>query len=182
MKIENKKNFKTSYSSGFTLIELLAAVAIFSIVMIAVSGIFINAIKEQKIILAKQSIADNSRYAMDFMLKELRMARDISSSSKNGNFSSLTFTSSNCDPVCHDITYSFDGANKRITRNDLTAGTGVRTISSDEITVSSLNFNINDWGAARAPRITIFMKVEKAISASSQAALELQSTITPRIY
>lgn len=173
-----KNNYKEKnilkLSRGFTLIELLTAVAIFGLIMVTLSGIFMNAIKQQRIILAKQGIADNALYTMEFMLKELRMAKSITTAGGNG--STVTFENS----VGSSITYSLSGG--KITRNDATLITNAQPISSGDITVSSLNFNINSWDAAHAPRVTIFMRVQKATSSSSEVALEMQSTVALRMY
>lgn len=174
MKNENKKNFKIFFSSGFTLVELLMAVTIFGIVMTAVSGILLNAVRQQRIVLAKQGVDDNALYAMEFMIKELRMAKSIAT--PGGNGSTVTFGNS----AGSSITYSLSNGN--IMRNDVTLATGDQPISSGEITISSLNFNINSWDSTHAPRVTIFMRAQKATSPSSQTALEMQSTVSPRFY
>lgn len=184
MNIEIKKNKGTKEvsSSGVTLIELLVAVSIFAITMTVVSGIFVSAIKGQQKIFAKQAVVDNARYAMEFMVKELRMARSITtngSSCPGGNCSSIAFTNSAND----SITYSLAGG--KITRNDSTLGTGDQPISSDEIAIGAngLNFHINNWDltAGPAPVITIYIKAEKA-AFSQSGYLELQTSVSPRLY
>lgn len=174
MKNENKKNFKIFFSSGFTLIELLAAVAIFGVTMAAVLGIFMNAIKQQQIIFAKQGVADNALYVMEFVIKELRMAQSIDPGSKNNNFTSMTFTNSSGETIIYSLSGS-QFARKRGTD-------AARPISSSEIGICDLNFSINNWDAAHAPRITVFMKVVKGICASPQTALDMQATVSPRLY
>lgn len=177
-KIQNRgftlQNFLEKNSGGFTLVELLAAVAIFGLIMAAVSGIFMNAVNEEQIMLAKQGVDDNAMYAMEFMIKELRMAKSIAT--PGGNGSTVAFGNS----AGSSVTYSL--ANGKIIRNDATLATGDQPISSDDITISSLNFSLNSWDSAHAPRVTIFMRVQKAISSSSQTTLEMQSTVSPRLY
>jgi prepilin-type N-terminal cleavage/methylation domain-containing protein len=174
MKNNYKKKHIIQFSSGFTLVELLAAIAIFGVIMVAVSGIFMNAIREQRIALARQNVADNALYAMEFMIKELRMARSIAT--PGGNGSVLVFENS----AGSSVTYSLVG--DKITRNDAVSATGDQPISSGEIVISDLNFNVNAWDAAHAPRVTIFMRAQKAISPFSQTSLEMQSTAALRMY
>lgn len=180
--IKNRKKPDHSFSSGFSLVELLVAIAIFSIVITAILGVFITIIKEQKIILGRQEIADNARYAMEFMSKELRMANSITNN--GGNFPSLTFTNSNCDSnaVCHEIIYSLD--NGKIMRKDTYLGVtkGNQAISSDKITISKLSFLVNGWSLTEAPRVTIVIKGEKTVYSAQKVFLDLQSTISPRLY
>lgn len=176
-----KNNYKEKnilkLSSGFTLVEVLTAITIFGAIMIAVSGIFTNAIKQQKIILAKQSVADNALYAMEFMVKELRMAKEITT--VNSNNSTVVFKNSENISTTYSLMDTDGDGNKEVVRN---SGTGDQPISSDEIGICSLNFNVNDWGAADAPRITVFMKVVKGTCVSPQTSLEMQSTVSPRLY
>jgi len=172
--IKFKKKSVTDSSSGFTLVELLAAITIFSLVMTAVFGIFINAIKDQRIILAKQAVDDNALYAMESITKELRMA--VSIATPGGNASSIAFGNSAGDSIAYSL------SNGQIMRNDTTLATGNQPVSSSEITISSLNFNVNNWDSTHAPRITIFMRAQEATSSSSQATLEIQSTVSPRLY
>jgi len=161
-------------SFGFTLVELLVAITIFGVVMIMISGILINAIREQRIVLAKQAIGDNALYTMESVIKELRMAKLITTTAGNGN--NLTFGNSAGD----SITYSL--SNGQIMRNDATLATGNQPVSSNEITISGLNFSVNNWDSTHAPRITIFMRAQEATSSSSQTSLEIQTTVSPRLY
>lgn len=163
---------KNQNEKGATLAELLIAATVLSIAMAIVSAMFVNSIKEQQKIIAKQNITDNARYITEFMVKEIRMARSIDSGSKDGIFSTITFTNS-----FGEVTYSLSG--NAILRK---SGSGDQPISSDEISVSALTFSINNWGSLIAPRITIFIKTETPASASQKAAAELQTSVSPRIY
>lgn len=167
---------KYSGEKGVSLIELVAAVAIFSLVATVASGIFINAIKAQKAISAKQNVAENLRYAMEFMVKELRMAKAIDISSKNGVFNTIKFNNS-ASPV-HEIIYSLSG--DVIKKEDVTGGMGAQPISSGEVSITSLDFMINNWDSSAAPFITILIKAKAKSGAGKEA--ELQAGVSPRIY
>ncbi|MBU4141964.1 prepilin-type N-terminal cleavage/methylation domain-containing protein, partial [Patescibacteria group bacterium] len=162
-KIQNEK--------GISLVELVVAVSIFSLVMIAATGIFISAIKAQKAIIAKQNVANNMRYAMEFMAKEIRMAQvdntdptltfndGAGNPFNNGDDSTISFFISSGN----QIKYSLFG-NKILRTNLTTADTADddQSISSNEVSITGLNFKINNWNltAGPAPLITIFMTAE----------------------
>lgn len=164
---------KNQNEKGVTLVELLIAVTVLSIAMAIASSMFANSMKEQQKIIAKQNVTDNSRYITEFMIKEIRMAKAIDPASKNGIFSTITFTNSSGSAV----TYSLSG--NTILRN---GGSGDQPISSNEISVSALTFSVNNWGSSVAPRVTIFIKTESLSSASQRAVAELQASTSPRIY
>lgn len=176
-------------SKGATLVELMVAVAIFSVVMIAVIGILVSAIKANRRIIAKQENIDNARYAMEFMVKELRMAKQAtpassSFSNKDGVFDDIMFYI--LDPggtnTLKSVKYSLSG--DKIVRDFEASGN--QPISPDNIKVTSLKFFINDWdltwGSGKAPMITIFMEMKGAQGTAAQETVQLQSAVSPRIY
>lgn len=167
---------------GATLIELVISVALLSFVVATTSTIFSTAIKEQRVLKARLGLVDNARYILEFMNKELRMAKSVDAAYKNStNFTDIRFTNS----VGHNIRYYYDAGARRIYRNNLTTGTGNQPISSSEITVNTLRFNINDWDTTNGPAatISIFIEVQRAgSSVSHPVILNLQSTISPRLY
>lgn len=193
-----KKNAK-----GSTLIELLIAVVIFSVVMTAVIVILISAVKANKQIIAKQENIDNARYSMDFMIKELRMAKenliDSTLTFNNGNtsnpaqikntvvdkFSFYIVNPSNPSSFV-SVTYSLGAVSGRgeIRRQ---IGTGSATaISAENINVTGLKFFVNDWdlnkGSGTAPLITVFMEMRGTVGAAVNEIVNLQSAVAPRVY
>lgn len=192
-------NGERKISRGTTIIELLVAVAIFSITMAEVANIFANAVRNQKRIIERKDLLDNTRYAMEFMTKELRMAQvnsantaltfkiDSVNAFNNEDFSSaIIFANSSGDTVKYFLSGS------KIMRNAVNAlavpplDTGDQEVSSPEIKITRLDFLINTWkleglplSSLTAPTITIFIKAENLTSTSS---LNLQSVVTPRLY
>lgn len=189
-KIQNEK--------GVSLVELVVAVAIFSLVVTIASGIFINAIKAQKMIIAKQNVASDLRYSADFMLKELRMAQahptdvTLTFSDGNGNqlnagttpsSSTLSFYNSNGD----NIVYALSGT--EIKRSNLTTATLTdddQSVSSTGVQITGLSFILNDWDLTRgvatstAPLITFVIRARAASGTGGEA--EFQTSVSPRIY
>lgn len=176
-------------SKGATLVELMVAVLIFSIVMIAVIGILVSAIKANRRIITKQENIDNVRYAMEFMVKELRMAKQTtpassSFSNKDGVFSDVMFYILDPDGTntLKSVKYSLSG--DKIVRDFESSGN--QPISPDNIKVTSLKFFINDWdltpGGGEAPMVTIFIEMKGAQGSAAQETVQLQSAVSPRIY
>lgn len=186
-KIKNEK--------GISLVELVVAVAVFSLVVTVASGIFINAMKAQKEIMAKQSIADDLRYDADFMLKELRMAQ------ANPSDATLTFSDGAGNPLNantsppssviyffnssgNNIAYSLVGSN--IMREDISNATGAQSISSGAVEITSLSFILNNWNltkgapGAASPLITVLITARAKSGVGGD--IELQTSVSPRIY
>lgn len=179
---------------GISLVELVLAVAIFSIVVTIASGMFINSIKAQKAIIAKQNVSSDLRYSADFMLKELRMSQINSTDptltfknasgvqliDSNSPSSTLDFINSNGD----EIIYSLSGG--KIMRENFTAATSVQSVSSDMVEITSLRFVLNNWDLSRgaassvSPLITVWIKARSRTGTGE--SIEFQTSISPRIY
>lgn len=196
-----KKIFKYKFISaisvqrGATIIELLAAISIFALVMTAIADIFITSLKQQRMMAAKQITIDNSRYIMEFMSKELRMAGadpdnpdlsfrvdDVTSlKSANSPSNTIIFINSAGDA----IKYYLSG--QRIYRSDLTTVTTAdddQPVSSAEARIEKFSISANDWDltSGPSPRFTVLLRAERASSFSQSASVELQTTISPRFY
>ena len=65
---KNKKN-------GFTLTEMLISMAVFSLVLVGASGIFVSAIRTQKRALAAEEISREASYLTEHISRALRMAK-----------------------------------------------------------------------------------------------------------
>lgn len=184
----NKIFFKKySNEKGISLIELVVAVSVFSLVVLAATGIFINSMKAQRIILAKQNVAENMRYTMEYMIKEIRMAKinptatltfertaGIQLDDSNSPSDTIRFINSNNA----EITYSLIG--DAIKRDD---GSGTfQPVSSDEVRITGLSYTLNNWNLANgpAPLITILIKAEALNGVGG--TMELQTSVAPRIY
>ncbi len=61
---------------GFSLVEFLVAVTVFLIALMALVGVSASALRNQRYILATQQLLDQSSYALEYMNKSLRMAKE----------------------------------------------------------------------------------------------------------
>jgi hypothetical protein len=71
-------------SAGVTLLELTVCVFLFSITILAATGIFQSVISSQKSAMASQNLQDNIRYAFERMGKDVRSALVDSGHTCNG--------------------------------------------------------------------------------------------------
>jgi len=171
MEMERLKN--NSSGAGFTLVELIVAMAAFSFIVLAMTGIAQSVIKSQRKAFALQEIQENGRYLMESVGKEVRMSTINSAASSQTTSISLT------DSDGDDIDYQFI-SNKMQRRVNL----GVwQDISSSNINLTGY-FYIRK-GVAPAPRalVTMVMKVEMAGGrAEGQAENYLQTTLSSRSW
>lgn len=166
---------------GFTLIEIIVAMTIFSIAVGAISSLFVMSLRGQRNVIAQQNLADNTRFALEHMSRQIRMAQRDESGSCTGTAkstydiggASLTFVdyTSNC------LTYALSGGKIRMRPDTFKA---FLDLTSDDIQVSSLNFDVNGRTAedGEQPRVTISVNAQDANL--NTAEILLQTTVSNR--
>ena len=168
-------------AAGFSLIELLVAMTIGLVVLGGLYGVFTiqnKTFSKQELIVEMQQ---NARAAMDMMSREIRMAgydpRNVNSdSNQTNNFFGVTVNSTQLQIKAdldgggsidassqENIIYTFNGANKKITRN---IGAGAQTFAEnvDSFTFAYLDGSGNVTGSSadvRQIRITIIGRTAK---------------------
>lgn len=155
-------------SAAFTLIELLVAMAVFSIIILAIGGIFTSALKSQRKVLAIQNSQENARFILEYMTKEIRMS-EINSATA----SALNLTNSKNQ----NITYNFNSASKILTR---TVGATAENLNSSDMEITG-GFYIYETGLSS--KVTIVMKIQnKNVGPAEQSTIDLQSTVAARSF
>ncbi|MFH1423492.1 MAG: prepilin-type N-terminal cleavage/methylation domain-containing protein [Candidatus Nealsonbacteria bacterium] len=171
-------------NKGFTLIEMVVAVAIFTLLVGATSGVFVSSIKNQKHGLATQEILDQTSYLMEYISRALRMAvkDDISSGGVVKNCLSGS-----------RVNYEFDAINQclnfRNYQNECQQfcleGTRLKDENGDYLTSESLqvsDFSVILSGERQLPfdslqpRVTISLN----ITGREQSSVKIQTTISQR--
>ncbi len=89
-------------SKGFTLIELILVIVLLGIVSIALTSAFVPTAQISVTVDTRKEALQNTRLAMERMLREIREARSITA---GFTATSLTFT----NPANGTITYSWSG-------------------------------------------------------------------------
>lgn len=69
------KKRRINFCRGASIVEVLVAVAMFSLVAGAATGLFISALKVQRNSLASQETLDQVSFAFEYMSRAMRMAR-----------------------------------------------------------------------------------------------------------
>lgn len=156
---------------GVSLVELLVAVALFGVIVGAVSTIAASVIKAQRKAFALQNVQETSRYLLEVMGKEMRMSSINSAAGSNMPVLSIT----NAQGAVME--YEFDGVGKRLLLNG-------RAINPDNLEVTG-GFYIRKYAFPASPNraiVTFILRVRTAQGRiEEQSELNLQSTIASRL-
>lgn len=167
---------------GFTLLELVIAVAIFLTILMVLGGMVLAVVRAQRVAIATQQVQDTLRSALEILGRDVRLAAKNTAGSScvparadflpsSGESPSLTFISDRG----HCLTYSI--VNQQIHR--LADGTSDETLTSDNVLVTALNFNIFGEGDDQTqPRIIVRLAAQS--KTSSQVTMRVETTLTQR--
>ena len=177
---------------GFTLVEILVVLAIFSIMLTAITSLFISGIKVQQNSIAQEQLIDQVNYAVDYMGRAIMMAKkdkDNSCQTKDDNYSP------NSGPSTYlGFVNQIDGASKcvvfwldngriykeNVKSADRSVASGL-PLTSDNIKITTLRFYITgDAGNSGVqPKVTILIEAESK-SGSPVQKIKVQTTISSR--
>lgn len=173
-------------NKGFTLIEILVAVTIFSLVVGAISGVFISVLQAQRKGLINQALVDNASFTLEYISRALRMARKQTSElpiclSDNGlNYETTRDNQGikflNYQGICHEI--YLDGG--RIFRDK---GGEVLPLTLQDFEIASLKINLSGETETDTlqPKATIyFVMKSKDKKPEEKAELKAQTTVSQR--
>ena len=185
---------------GGSLIELLIAFVLFSIVILAATGIMQSSIEGQKSALASQNTQESMRFAFEMMSKEIRNARsehtgpgcadhlspyykvynteNAQTGSNQDTGSELYFKNKNDECVG----YYLSGGRLFIERQALSL-----PVTPSAVEITELNFFIDDdlAGAFHSiqPRVTFSMEAEMGTQQDlHKQKIILQTTVSSRYY
>jgi len=178
---------KRKGEKSFTLIELLVGMTMFTLILGAIVGILISAIKVERDILKQQQALDQLSFAIEYMGRALRMAKkddDGNCLTSGYNYQNPGGISSEIKFINHlqedDCQSFFLDTNT----NQLNYDTGINTVdferfplTSPDVVVDRLEFEIvGEAGPPDnfQPKVTIF------ISTSFPLKIDLQTTISQR--
>lgn len=152
--MEYQQTMKAEY--GFTIIEMLFAVAIFLVVLAAISATFVSQDKAYDAQEQYSEMVQNARAAMDMLSTEIRQAgfnpQDITSfvgipysSTQLQLYADLTNDAGDAKPdgdtsePAENIIYTYDSANLRINRNDVNTEDAAKPFA-ENITAFSVTY------------------------------------------
>ncbi len=163
---------------GFTLVELMISVLVFALLAGAIIGLFMSSIKSQRTILKDQKIANEMSYIMEYISRDIRMAKKdndgtcISAGSNYSlNGSAIRFL--NKDNKCHEYYFENNRIYEKKSEDEHSSGLSGTLLTSWEMYVEELNFN----KTAQQPRITINLKFR---ATDKDDSLILQTSVSQR--
>lgn len=175
--------------TGFTLVEMLVVVAIFSILIVAIIGVFVSAVRAQKYNLAAQQLLDQTSYAMGYTSRFLRMAKKDEGGSCTGipgsNYSvgsggrSIKFK--NYQGECMEFKQA--GGKITVTRHIGEPTRAEYDLTSADIEVMNSGRMFTLAGEQETdflqPRVTFFLEI-KAKESRPQPSIRIQATVSQR--
>lgn len=188
--MENNKTEKS-----FSLIEMIVAMAVFSLVLGSVIGIFVSAIRTQTETLAFQKILDEASYSMEYMGRAIRMAqKDYGGScvaTAGTNYGDgaapmtyikfLNYETPPEGPKCQEFGLE---SSRLYEKKPSPTGQSI-PLTSSNFQVPSINFNIMGDAVSGSPptpdplqpRVTISFTVQKPDGTSK---FQIQTTVSQR--
>lgn len=179
--------------SGFTLVEAMVTVAIFAILMVSATDIFLSIVRSQRNTLSSKNAQEAVNYALEVMSKELRMAKvdngycgaaqkvyaifdENGQPAKSGNGSTIKFR--NYEDEC--VVYELDNSSDRlkVTRNGSWA-----YMTPANITISDLSFYVQYSDIqTEQPLVTVRFILSYFNSETGQQTMQVQTSISSRSY
>lgn len=157
-------NLNKNKNKGFTLIELLVALAVFCLIMIAMSSTALSIMKAQRKAFSLQVVQESSRYILESMIKEIRMGVIESSSGVDDTLKIINSKGEN-------VEYRFLG--NKIRRNG-------QDLSSSDIRLTGSFYVRKSFSPNRA-LVTIAMKIKsKEEKTEEQSEIYIQNSVTSR--
>ena len=167
---------------GFTIAEMLVAMGVFLIFSTVALGIYASTIKAQRKTVALSRIQREAQYLMEFIAKQIRTST-VDYAAYGGTVTNPATALRLRDQKNQTILLNYDGTAKTVTIT--VAGGPARTLSSNTITVNSMNFYIipttspfPGGGAAPAgqPRVSVVLDLQGAL-ANQSGDIILQQTV-----
>lgn len=176
MKLKTKNRELKTDERGFSLVELLLAITLGSMVILAVSAIFVQSVRLERRAFFIQRIQENISFVLESMAKEIRVST-ISTSNTTCPASpgdNLTIV----HPVNGNIKYFL--SNGEIHRQDIDNGIDT-TLSSFGIVVTRLSFCVsgNSLKDHFQPRVTILLSVKNS-EGYETITFDTQTTVSQR--
>ena len=172
-------------AAGFTLLESMVAVAIFALLIVSATDVFMSIIRSQRNTLSSKNAQESVSYALEVMAKELRMAKiddgtcgaaqQIYAVDESGE--RVRFR--NYQDVC--VTYELDETTGRL---KIWRGENHWAyMTPANINISQLNFFASHLDVANEqPLITIRFDLSYLNSETGQQSLQIQTSVSSRFY
>jgi len=175
---------------GFTLVESMVAVAIFSLLIVSATDIFLSIIKSQRNTLSSKNAQESVSYALEVMTKELRMAKVDQGQCGPDVFQKVYAVSESGDQIkflnYHDVCVTYwlkqddSVPGQPVGRLMIQRGTDEAFMTPANIDISQLNFF--DDLATGQPLATIRFDLSYLNSETGRQSLQVQTSVSSRSY
>lgn len=171
---------------GITLIELIVSVALFVVIVISSTQIFVMVLQTQRRVIAVQNVQESIKYFFEVASKEIRMAvqnidNDFFCDDPNFPENSLfglnnnTLYLRNQDDRC--VKYFLDDGRFMIERE----GASV-PLSPNEIVIEELTFDVISRDVDKQALVTINVLARSKGQEAEDTEIRLQTSIASRFY
>lgn len=170
---KNKKS-----ESGFTIVELLVAMSIFVIILTIAVGVFVSALRNQRLLTEQMAVNNNAALVLEQMAREMRTGYNFPPAI-GACSDSITFTNSQKGD---NATYALLAGG--ITR---TEGGVTKTLTASDVVVKNLCFRVFQYSGSGAkqecspPRVLIAMEVGIKNTSSKAQSTHLETVVSSRI-
>lgn len=165
---------------GYTLLELIVSVGVFSMVMLAATGAYLNLIRLDRQTRAVNDIVTNLSFAVDTMAREIRTGTGYQCEGATNCPSSGTW-------------FRFTDSKGRVVTYQIVSGKIVATtagiaseLTDPRITISSLRFYVRGVGTTGAdlllqPQVTFAIRGSIVAGTGNTIPFSVQSSATQRL-
>lgn len=164
-------------NKGYSLIEMLVAIAIFSVLLVAVMNTFTRGFAYQRRIVEMQKVQREEAFLLETISREIRMATAIADTQKNlRGGPKLDFTDHTGTPVSYCLAVESGAcspAGKYFSVNG-------KVINSADVEVAGLKFYTSESFDKTQPLITITMQIRS--KKESSVSTILQTSVATRLY
>ncbi len=194
MKLKLKTSFiaggiSSGMKKGYTLIELLVAMVVFLILISALAGVFASSLRNQRYFLTSQRLLDQSSYALEYMSKALRMAKEDEEGDCVGSGKTYEY---NYDPDSDSYSLKFKNQRKECQEFSVKDGVlwdkrkdqdGNDIYDSEKLPLLSDDFEIKKFEVNTIeefqPRVTISFDIAGKVM-KDKPRIRLQTTVSQR--
>jgi len=173
-------------NKGFTLLETTIAMGIFAVVISITIGAFILSIQTQRVVLAEKAVAENINFALEFMSRQIRVARRDGAGGCISLDDTLEVSGSQISFIngADDCVRFFLSSNTIVYENITTSSGIIPLTDGSVVNVVGLSFFIQGQtsGDSEQPRATIVLRTSGAGQSleAQGVTFNIQTTVSTR--
>lgn len=188
MKIKNlqPKAYNLKPNLGFTLLETTIAMGIFAVVISVTIGAFILSIQTQRVVLAEKAVSENINFALEFMSRQIRVARRDGEGTCISLDDTLEVSGSQISFIngANDCVRFFLSDNTIKYENITTSSGIIPLIDASVVTIVGLSFFVQGQTSidSEQPRATIVLRASGAGQSleAQGVTFNIQTTVSTR--